>query len=269
MSGIHRTKIEWCDATWNPISGCLHGCAYCYAAKLTKRFQPKPDEWPEQGNVTTARHDGRCYIELKPTILRDADGKYLRSTPYPKGFAPTFHAHKLENLSAAKMPRRIFVGSMADMLGDWVPDEWIAKIFQACKSAPQHTYLFLTKNPRRYTELAKSGLLPEDGNYWFGSSCPAQDTEFWRSDRHNTFVSVEPIHGNFDRIEKEQQFKKTGWLIIGAETGNRKGKIIPEREWVQNIVDNCRDTRTPVFMKNNLAPIWGKDLIQEYPRQHK
>lgn len=30
--------IGWCDWTWNPISGCLHGCEYCYMRRMEKRF---------------------------------------------------------------------------------------------------------------------------------------------------------------------------------------------------------------------------------------
>jgi len=55
------------------------------------------------------------------------------------------------------------------------------------------------------------------------------------------------------------------WVIVGAETGNRKGKVIPEREWIENIVNECRRSKVPVFMKNSLAEIWREPLIQEYP----
>jgi protein gp37 len=123
MSGIHKTKIEWADATHNPVSGCLHDCPYCYARNTTRRFQPKPSEWPEEGTIVPTAHDDRCFVAIKPTVLRDSDGKYLRSTPYPKGFAPTMHRYKLTHLHHAITPRRIFVGSMTDLFGDWVPDE--------------------------------------------------------------------------------------------------------------------------------------------------
>jgi protein gp37 len=54
-------------------------------------------------------------------------------------------------------------------------------------------------------------------------------------------------------------------VIVGAETGNRKGKVIPKREWVEAIVNECRKNKIPVFLKNSLAPVWGEPLIQEYP----
>jgi len=55
------------------------------------------------------------------------------------------------------------------------------------------------------------------------------------------------------------------WVIVGADTSNRKNKIIPRREWIENIVSTCRDYNVPVFLKDNLRDIWGAGLIQEYP----
>ena len=59
--------------------------------------------------------------------------------------------------------------------------------------------------------------------------------------------------------------KNPNWIIVGAETGNHKGKVIPKREWIENIVSECRKQKVPVFLKNSLKEIWGEPLIQEYP----
>ena len=64
----------------------------------------------------------------------------------------------------------IFVGSMADLFGRWVPDDWIEQVFDACRRAPRHTYLFLTKNPQRYCDLASAGKLPTEPNFWYGTT---------------------------------------------------------------------------------------------------
>jgi len=99
----------------------------------------------------------------------------------------------------------------------------------------------------------------------------------------NLFLSLEPLHGEIDlsRVDlgdltvdyTTKSFSNLGgthftnspkWIIVGAETGNRQGKI-PKREWIQKIVDDCRFAKIPVFLKNNLAGIWGEPLIQEFP----
>lgn len=263
MSGIHKSKIEWCDSTWNPVSGCLHGCEYCYAARQVKRFKPQPGEWPEPGAVHSAAHDPRCFIEVKPTVLRDGDGKYLRSTPYPKGFAPTIHNYKLDFLKTAKAPRKIFVGSMTDLFGEWVPDEWLAAVFRACHEAPQHVYIFLTKNPERYTELARSGLLPEEDNYWYGTTATTDETPYWFSDRHNTFVSIEPILGSFEKLG--DTLFPPRWFIVGAMTGPGKKENQPQRAWIENIASECERIGAAMFMKNSLADVWREPLIQQFP----
>jgi len=264
MSGIHRTKIDWADSTWNPVSGCLHDCPYCYARNQARRFQPKPSEWPEADTIKTAAHDKRCFIAMKPTTLRDADGKYLRSTPYPKGFSPTMHSYKLDYLKTAKAPRRIFVGSMADLFGEWVPDEWLAAIFRACHDAPQHVYMFLTKNPERYTELAENGLLPEEKNFWWGTTAPTPETPFWYSQGHNTFVSIEPILAPFE-ADGAKALAHTDWVIVGAMTGPGARKHKTERAWIENIHAACEGAGVPLFMKGSLTDIWGEPLLQEVP----
>jgi hypothetical protein len=70
------------------------------------------------------------------------------------------------------------------------------------------------------------------------------------------------IHDNRYTQEVETRWL---WIVIGAETGNRKGRVIPKREWIEAIVNECRKNNIPVFLKNNLAPVWGDSLIQEYP----
>jgi len=271
MSGIHRTKIDWSDSSWSPVTGCLHGCPHCYAAQLARRFKPQPSEWPEQNTVKKAKHDPRCFIAVKPTVLRDASGSYIRSTPYPRDFAPTMHTYKMTHLQTAKKPRRIFVGSMTDLFGDWVPDEWLAAIFRECHDAPQHVYMFLTQNPQRYADLAGSGLLPRGDNYWYGSTTTTQGADdfkdlTYRPDRHNTFVSIEPILGRF-RESVSLAKRPHDWTIVGAMSGPGASKHKPEQAWIEEIVETCQKDGQPVFLKGSLAPYWKGDLPQEYPEK--
>lgn len=78
------------------------------------------------------------------------------------------------------------------------------------------------------------------------------------------FLSIEPIHEELG-IFGTNGLNIPHWVIIGAETGNRKDKVIPKREWIESIVNQCRTYRIPVFMKSSLAEIWGEELIQEFP----
>jgi protein gp37 len=181
--------------------------------------------------------------------------------PFPFYFDPTFHRYRLEEPQLKKQPQNIFVCSIADLFGEWVHDEWIQEVFRACEKAPQHRYLFLTKNPKRYIEIYQNYDIRK--NWWLGSTITDENTPYYYNDRINTFLSIEPIQSSFNTISKTPE--PVDWAIVGSETGNRKGKVIPKREWIENIVKQCRELNIPVFLKNSLAPIWGEPLIQEYP----
>lgn len=238
---MDKTKIDWCNSTWNPVTGCQHGCDYCYARGLAKRFGKSYPDRSEYGINNPGLH-------ILDTRM---------DTPYPYGFEPTLHAYRLPEYQNKK-GRNIFVGSMTDLFGSWVPDEWIEDVFAACKKAPQHNYLFLTKNPWRYADLGKSGKLPKADNMWYGYSYIGQPEEKgWWNDEYNIFVSMEPLLDNVTTTLAK-------WIIVGAETGKRKDKVVPERKWIEDIVTECKNAGIPVFMKSSLADIWG-DLIQQLP----
>lgn len=242
-----KTKIDWCDSTWSPVTGCLRNCEYCYARKIANRFSMQ---------ILTG-HD-HLYICDEP--VKRENGSVC---PYPFGFDPTFHIRKLGEPQKWKQPKNIFVCSMADLFGDWVPTRWIADVFNACKAAPQHRYLFLTKNPKRYFELNRDGLLPNDDNLWYGTTLTTPIFPLFLSDIHNTFISFEPLLEEI--VIERMDLSYFNWVIIGAETGNRKGKVIPEKKWITGIVNECNILETPVFMKESLRGIMGEDFLQEFP----
>ena len=179
-----------------------------------------------------------------------------------------------------KKPRNIFVCSMADLFGEWVPDEWIDDVIKATQRALHHRYLFLTKNPERYGEWlerfeeGRISELDEVENCWFGASA-SNNAELERANRSRAqWVSIEPIR---ERIETDEdqfmefnpytgsELKRWEWVVIGAETGNSKNKVAPKREWIDDIVDACEDYGTPVFMKESLRTLMGDDFRQEFP----
>ena len=132
---IHKTQIEWATHVWNPITGCNHGCRYCYAKRIIDRFAPKMTERPEPGSILEEAPG--IFSAEKPVRLVDSKGDYTRSAAFPKGFNPMFYRYQLDYPIHKTAPCRVFVVAMGDMFGEWVPDEWIEKIFEACSKAPQ------------------------------------------------------------------------------------------------------------------------------------
>lgn len=289
-----KTKIDWCDSTWNPVTGCLHGCKYCYARRIAERFRAREIYDPECQCQRKLIERGMLKGLGKPLELtypweqKNKDGS-ITNAAYPFGFEPTFHRYRLDEPQSWKKPRNIFVCSMADLFGDWVPDEWIAEVFKACDAAPWHRYLFLTKNPKRLclmaiatkvflwnvdhpdsqvhprtTEYAEVMRLPIRDNWWFGSTIDnSKATCFCDGRTWNTFTSIEPLTEPLNM--GIGSFGNSKWTIIGAETGNRKGKIAPKREWVENIVEAAQITGMKVFMKESLRDLMGADFRQELP----
>ncbi len=276
-----KTKIDWCDSTWNPVTGCLHGCKYCYARRIAERFSAEEKCLTFVGDTKF----------LSPYELEQPAEYKGKKEPYPFGFSPTLHRYRLDEPKKWEKPRTIFVCSMADLFGEWVPDAWIQEVFEACEAAPQHRYLFLTKNPGRYSGLTRAGIMPHGENFWFGatfdhSNWPGKDGahripgrpvtfalngkmvndagDFYYPlyPKKNRFVSFEPL-----LYDIGAHIGSTGaqWHIIGAETGNHKGKVAVRREWVEHIVNYSDKNRIPVFMKESLRGLMGDDFRQEFP----
>ena len=136
---MNKTGIEWCDMTWNPVTGCRHECEYCYARRVAARFGTQlPD-----GSGYPEAHDGTHRLEQK-----------VKGNPYPYLFEPTFLPFRLKEPERKTKPQTIFVCSMADLFGAWVPDEWIEEVFEACKKAPPvpHKEPAAVLRPRIYRE---------------------------------------------------------------------------------------------------------------------
>lgn len=257
-----KTKIEWADSTWNPVTGCLHGCEYCYARRIAERWGTLyKGPQPEDEGLTFLPDEPERFYELDEPV-RGEDGK---AEPYPANFYPTLHKYRLNQPQKWVKPQDIFVCSMADLFGDWVPDDWIMRVFDACCDAPRHRYLFLTKNPARYAKLARAGMLPQRDNFWYGSTLDSMKSMRYPGRiLDHTFVSIEPLTERMD--VGLGSFGGDEWIIIGAETGNRKGKVIPEKEWVDTICTAADLTHAAVFMKDSLIPIVGEEnMRREFP----
>ena len=230
-----------------------------------------------------ARHSNRkCHVldepEIECAVFDPPSGYRGKVKPYPYSFSPTFHRYKLDEPQHWKKPRTIFVCSMADLFGDWVPDDWIKQVFDACDKAPQHRYLFLTKNPKRYYDLYENGIMPKGVKAWnkyFGCTITKPTDEYFFNNLygngidHPGFISIEPIVEDFDAVELDKDELGVKWIIVGAETGNRKEKVIPKREWIEHIAETCKRSNIPLFMKDSLRGLMGADFRQEFPWEEK
>ncbi len=207
---MNKSKIEWCDYTWNPVTGCKNGCWYCYASRISHRFGDS--------------------------------------------FEPARHISRLDEPRGVKYPAKIFVCSMADLFGNWVYKHWIQDIIDVAASNPQHIFQFLTKNPARYMEF------DFPSNCWLGKTLTGKESMSPVVGLQDTsFISFEPLMG--DKIEFGDM---ENWVIIGALSGPGSKKHQPKKEWIDRIVEQCRDYKIPVFMKSSLKDIWPGELIQEF-----
>lgn len=308
----NSTKIDWCDSTWNPVTGCLHGCEYCYARRIAERFSGAyefvcEEKRDQDGHVVIDKEgmpvfdkcgvyktepngwlhilEKRCTEQDTLTVgtVEENEGRAAKVYPYPFGFDPTFHKYRLNEPQGWKKARTVFVCSMADLFGEWVPEEWIKAVFDACEKAPQHRYIFLTKNPSRLMLMAAAKQvedgkkyrpedmekikghtpIPKHDNWWFGSTLDNKNSKRFQSWGYHSFTSIEPLTEYMNM--GIGSFGSDEWVIIGAETGSRKGKVIPKREWVDNIVEAASITHMKIFMKESLRSLMGDDFIQEFP----
>lgn len=162
-------------------------------------------------------------------------------------------------LNKLKTGSKVFVGSTHDIFGSWIPYKWITDILYYVRLFPKITFIFLTKNPKRYADFD----FPL--NAWIGYS--TTDTLFHKwHERHNDnikFVSLEPMAEPLTiKLNGYAQCIDFQWLIVGAETGNRKNKYIIKKEWIDDVIRFSNKTGIPLFIKNNVGiGLW----YQRYP----
>lgn len=214
---MNKTKIDWCNATNNPVLGCPNGCEYCYARKLNMRFK-----WIEDWSK------------------------------------PQFFPERLKDFYSKK-PKSIFINSMSD-IGTW-KQEWLNAVSKAINDNPQHRYIALTKRLDWLMDKLKRVDSGTVSNLWIGTSVTSQiQMDILKNDYWNSkidFFSIEPI------LEPITLEVIPHTLIIGAETGNRKGKVIPQKEWITSLVAQADKHNSIVFMKESLRKIMGDDFRQD------
>ncbi len=176
-------------------------------------------------------------------------------------FQPTWvESNWIKYRSFPKKPSRIFVNSMSD-IAFW-KRKWMHEVIDVIKMFPQHTFIFLTKDPYCYPKYN----FPK--NCWLGATATTAGEVAERGEKlgnmncwARVFMSIEPI---MERIPRNIIKKlDIDWLIVGAETGIRKGKVVPDPAWIREILHGTSGIPA-VFLKNNLRAIYP-EIVQEFP----
>jgi protein gp37 len=227
--------VDWARWTWNPVTGCEHNCVYCYARDLANRF-------------------------------------------YPEKFKPTFHPDRIEAPGYTRRPakadaednpvnrtawRNVFVCSMADLFGRWVPDEWINAVLRSCHDSPQWNYLFLTKFPNRYDGIE----FPETA--WVGTSVDEQkrvanaEKSFAKVKAQVKWLSVEPMREklSFSRLDLFD------WVVIGGQSRSSGApEFHPPFDWCADLYHDAKAAGCAVYFKPNTKGSPDPWLPKEYPK---
>ena len=216
-----QSKIEWTDATWNPVRGCTKispGCKFCYAERFAERFR---------GVVGHA---------------------------YEHGFDPRLVPDKLKEPLSWRRPRMIFVNSMSDLFHEQVPDEYIAEVVEVMVRANWHTFQVLTKRSQRLMDLLNGRLrdAAQLTHIWWGVSVENRKhglprvTHLRSAAAQVRFLSIEPLLEDLGEVP----LSGVSWVIVGGESG--PGARPMQEEWALSIRDQCRRAHVPFFFKQ-----WG------------
>jgi protein gp37 len=217
----NNDSIEWARWSWNPVTGCLHNCRYCYARDIANRF-------------------------------------------YEQRFEPTFLPDRLMAPSNTKLPaqaateigyRNVFVTSMGDLFGKWVPDDWIEAVFNQVRTHPQWNFLFLTKFPQRLAEREWPV------NAWCGTTVDTQarvkiaERAFRDVKAGYRWLSVEPMLERLTFTSLEM----FNWLVIGGATKSTQTSAFdPPMEWVLHLLHQAQAAGIErVYSKANLSALRG------------
>jgi protein gp37 len=216
-----NSKIEWTDATWNPVRGCTKispGCLHCYAQTFAERFRGVPGH------------------------------------PFEFGFDLRLVPEKLGDPLRWGASRMIFVNSMSDLFHKDVPDDYIISVARVMTAANWHTFQVLTKRADRLQKLLQGKLrfAAEQAHIWWGVSVENRKHGLPRVDllRESPakvrFLSVEPLLEHLGPMNLEG----INWVIVGGESGPRARAM--DAAWVRGVRAQCRSARVPFFFKQ-----WG------------
>lgn len=242
-SSIEWTRIRNADGsvrrgyTWNPVGGCHHAC-----------------EW-----VMPDGQRAECYAKVV--------AERMAQRAYPQGFAHHYwRPGQLDAPRKLREPAGIFLDSMSDLMGHWVPDEQIEAVLDVARETPQHIYLLLTKNAPRLVQFT----FPD--NVWVGASSPpdymwGKQLSGWQQARmlnfalrtlqrvraSVTWMSFEPLSWDVSQIVAQHP-GALDWAVIGAAS-NGKQEFPPEEAHLRRLLTVMDTNSVPVFYKGNLRSL--------------
>ena len=208
-----KSKIEWTESTWNPITGCdkvSAGCENCYAFRLAQRLQ-------KMGNAK-----------------------------YAKGFELVLHENCLDDPYSWKKPMHIFVSSMSDLFHKDVPLSYIQRVFNVMNNNPRHIFQVLTKRAERMAKTANEVNWSE--NIWIGVTvendiCKGRIKHLQKMPAKVKFVSFEPLLNDVGVLD----LSNIDWAIVGGESGWKARSM--QSEWVINIKEQCEQQKILFYFK--------------------
>jgi protein gp37 len=220
-----KSRIEWTEHTWNPVTGCTSvspGCKNCYARSMAERL------------------------------------KAMHTTGYENGFEVTLQPARLLQPLDRRKPTVYFVNSMSDLFHERVPMDFIARVVDVIARTPRHRYQILTKRPQRMAAFFNGREVPS--NAWLGVSVENRKHGIPRIDLLRRipasirFLSIEPLLEPLGRFD----LSNIHWAIVGGESG--PGARPMEASWVRAIRDQCIEGNVPFFFKQWGA--WGPDGLR-------
>lgn len=225
------SAIEWTDATWNPVRGCVKvspGCKHCYAETFAERWRG------------------------------------LENHPYGQGFDLRLVPEKVGEPLRWRKSRRIFVNSMSDLFQDGVPEAFIRRVFETMGEAAWHTYQVLTKRADRMRVVCSAlpRELVQQPHIWLGVSVEDRKFGLPRIDLLREtpaglrFLSIEPLLEDLGRVD----LRGIDWVIVGGESG--PGARPMAESWVVPLLEQAQDAGVPFFFKQ-----WGGVQKGRFGRQ--
>ena len=222
---MNKTKIQWTEHTWNPVTGCTKysaGCANCYAETMAHRLQA------------------------------------MGSKRYANGFALTLHPEALNEPKKVKEPSMFFVCSMADLFHSNVPTSYIDRVMDTIEKYPQHIFQVLSKRDVNMSAYFYHRRKAPD-NCWVGATVENSDVKeriTWLKDIKAPvrFLSCEPLLSDLGELN----LSGIDWVIVGGESGPKARPM--KKEWVLNIKRQCEEQGVPFFFKQ--WGTWGEDGVK-------
>lgn len=213
-----RSKIEWTESTWNPITGCTKisaGCKFCYAEVMARRL------------------------------------KAMGQEKYKNGFQLTLHPEVLNEPYKWRKARMIFVNSMSDMFHKDVPIDFIQQIFTVLRNNPQHVFQVLTKRSDVLIYYDAEGWLDWPHNLWMGVTVENKDVvkridHLRKTGARVKFLSCEPLIGELP----EMNLQGVDWVIVGGESGRTPRPM--KKEWLMDVKEQCNKANAAFYFKQ-----WG------------